>query len=129
MNLTVKTDYCLRVLIYLQMNPGKTKIQQIANAYQISKNHLSVAANKLSELGYVISSPGPRGGIEFNPKMKNKTVGALVSSLEEFNIVECFAPKTNTCTLSPVCKLKKMLQSATESFIDKLKDYQISDLA
>ena len=128
MNLTVKTDYCLRVLIYIQSHPGKVKIQNIADAYKISKNHLSVAVHKLSELNYVLSTPGPHGGIEFNPKMTNKTVGELISKIEEMTIVECFKPKTNTCALNPSCKLKKMIGGATEAFIGEFNKYKIKDL-
>ena len=128
MRLTTKTDFCLRVLIYLQKHEGRAKIQEIADSYKVSKNHLSVAVNKLSELGYVLTSSGPKGGIEFNPKFANKSVGELVNEIEEFDIVECFNSKTNTCTLSRNCKLKKMLSSATLAFKDELNKYEIKDL-
>lgn len=128
MRLTTKTDFCLRVLIYLQTHPGKVKIQEIADAYQISKNHLSVAVNKLSELGYVISTPGPKGGIEFNQGFAESTVGELVKQVEEMDIVECFAHETNTCVLTPRCRLKRMLSSAATSFIKELENYKIKEL-
>lgn len=128
MRLTTKTDYCLRVLIYLQSHPGKSKIQDIADAYDISKNHLSVAVNKLSELGYVISTPGPKGGIEFNQAAASKSVASLVEATEDLNVVECFNNETNTCSLSPHCKLKRMLKSSTRSFLKELASYKISDL-
>lgn len=128
MKLNSKTDYCLRVLIYLQSRPGKAKIKDIADLHNISKNHLSVAVNKLSELGYIFSTPGPKGGIEFNPDVADNTVGELVQQLEDFNIVECFNSKTNSCRLSPGCKLKKMLNQSTKSFLAQLKKYKIKDL-
>ncbi len=128
MRLTTKTDFCLRVLIYLQTHPGKSKIQEIADTYQISKNHLSVAVNKLSELGYVTSVSGPKGGIEFNPKFADTTVGELVKKIEDMDIVECFNRETNTCTLSPQCRLKKMLSGASMSFIKELEKYKIKEL-
>lgn len=128
MRLTSKTDYCLRVLIYLQGRPGKAKIQEIADCYAISKNHLSVAVNKLSELGYINSTPGPKGGIEFNKEKANNTVAQLIKSIEEFDIVECFNVESNTCNLSPHCKLKRMLSKASSAFINELKTYKIKDL-
>lgn len=129
MRLTTKTDFCLRVLIYLQTKKTKAKIQEIADEYHISKNHLSVAVNKLSELGYVISTSGPKGGIEFNPKFADHTVAELVEKVEDLDIVECFNAETNACTLSPHCRLKGMLKKATKSFISELKNYKIKDLA
>lgn len=128
MKLTVKTDLCLRVLIHLQMHKTKAKIQEIAEAYGVSKNHLSVAVNKLSELGYIISTPGPKGGIEFNPKMSERTVGELVEAIEEMDLVECFNPQANTCSLNPKCRLKGMLKRASLSFLKELKNYKIKDL-
>lgn len=124
-----KTDYCIRVLIFLQSAKKKVKIQDIAEAYNISKNHLSVAVNQLSDLGYVITTQGPKGGIEFNPKAGEKTVGELISEIEEFEIVECFDPKSNTCSLDPHCKLKGMIKKATKSFIGELKKFKVKDLA
>lgn len=128
MKLKVKTDLCLRVLIHLQMHKTKVKIQEIAETYGVSKNHLSVAVNKLSELGYIISTSGPKGGIEFNPKMGERTVGELVEAIEEMEILECFNAETNTCILSPNCRLKKMLAQASEAFIEELKNHKIKDL-
>lgn len=128
MRLTVKTDYCLRVLIYLQKHKSKVKIQEIADEYEISKNHLSVAVNALSELGYIISTSGPKGGIEFNPDYANKTVAELIIKIEDMNIVDCFNAETQTCTISAHCRLKGMLKKATNAFVNELKNYKISDL-
>lgn len=128
MRLNDKTDYCLRVLIYLQMKKNKVRIQDVADFYNISKNHLSVAVNKLSELGYVLSTPGPKGGIEINPASLDRTIADLVTKVETFEMVECFNAETQTCTLSPNCKLKSMLKKATKSFINELGNYKIRDL-
>lgn len=128
MRLTVKTDYCLQVLIYLQKFKKKVKIQEIADAYSISKNHLSVAVNALSELGYILSTSGPKGGIEFNSDFGNKSVAELILKIEDFNMVKCFDAETNNCILSSNCKLKGMLRKATNAFINELKNYKIADL-
>lgn len=128
MRLKTKTDYCIRVLIYLQNNTGKAKIQEIADNYNISKNHLSVAVNKLSELGYILTTQGPKGGIEFNQKAQNRTLAELISQIEHFEIVECFDPESNTCTLDPNCKLKGVLSKATSAFLSELKKCKIKDL-
>ena len=128
MKLNTKTDYCIRVLIYLQRAKKKVKIQDIADSYEISKNHLSVAVNKLSELNFINTTQGPKGGIEFNEAAKNRTVGELISLVEKFDIVECFDPESNTCTISPNCKLMGMLGKANKSFLNELKKYKISEL-
>lgn len=128
MKLKTKTDFCLRALIYLQQNEGKSRVVDIAEELGISKNHLSVAINKLSELDYIISTQGPKGGVEFNPIASERSVEELISKVEEFHIVECFDAESNTCSLSPNCKLKGMLSKATKSFLNELKNYKIKDL-
>lgn len=128
MKLTTKTDYCLRTLIFLQKEKKRVKIQEIADAYKISKNHLSVVVNLLSELGYITTVPGPKGGIEFNPDARELTVGELVEKIEVFEIAECFNKEMNKCTLSSNCKLKKMLANASKAFLEELKTYKIKDL-
>lgn len=127
MKLTLKTDYSFRVLIFL-LREEKSTIKEIADFYNISKNHLSVAVNKLSELGYVLSTRGPGGGIEINPKALEKTVYELVSRIEDFDLVECFNSKTNSCTLSPQCRLKSMFNKANMAFLNELKNHKIKDL-
>lgn len=128
MRLNRKTDYCLRVLIYLQLNPGKSRIQDIADSYGISKNHLSVAVNKLSELNLILSTQGPKGGIEFNPTAAETNIADVITKIEAFDIVDCFEVEGKSCSLNPRCKLKKMLSNATDSFISELKTYKIKDL-
>jgi Rrf2 family nitric oxide-sensitive transcriptional repressor len=128
MKLTTKTDYCLRILIYLQQRPGINKIKDIADQYQISKNHLSVAANKLSELDFIKTYPGPNGGIEFNEKMKQVSINHLIVMLEAFDTVECFNEEKNKCIINDSCKLKHMLYNSTQAFLNELKKYKIKDL-
>lgn len=128
MRLNDKTDFCLRVLIYLQEKKTRVRIQEISDFYGISKNHLSVAVNKLSELGYILSTTGPKGGIEINPKALNRTVAELVTKIENFNLVDCFNAETSTCVLNPQCRLKSMLKKATRSFVNELHGYTIKDL-
>lgn len=128
MKLTSKTDYSFRVLIYLQKNKSRVKIQEIADEYHISKNHLSVVVNTLSDLGYIISTSGPHGGIEFNEKYAEHTVGDLIQKLESFDMAECFDSNKNSCSLKSHCKLKGMLKKASQAFLMELKNYKIKDL-
>lgn len=129
MRLTVKTDYCLRILIYLQKNKGKVKIQEIADNFKISKNHLSVAANTLSELGYILSTSGPKGGIEFNSACQEKSLAELVTRIEDFDILKCLDDTEDSdCVLTSNCRLKGILKKATNAFVMELKNYKIGDL-
>lgn len=128
MKLTLKTDYALRVLIYLQ-GKDKATIKEVAEFYDIKKNHLSVIVNRLSELNYVHSTTGPTGGVSLNPQALQKSVGEIILHFEDFELVECFNDESNKCHLSPSCKLKSILKRANRQFIDELKKYKLQDIA
>ena len=64
MQLSLHSDYALRVLLYLGTHPGETiSTRQISAAYGISKNHLVRVVQTLGEHGYVELLPGRSGGI------------------------------------------------------------------
>lgn len=128
MKLNKKTDYSLRILLYLLENPGNVKIQKIAEYYDISYNHLRVAANMLSELAIVASTSGPNGGISLKKESEELKLGVVVRSIENMDVVECFNTETNQCHITHCCSLQGILRGAVNSFIDHLNQYKLKDL-
>jgi Rrf2 family nitric oxide-sensitive transcriptional repressor len=56
-------------------------------------------------------------------------VGEVVRQTEtDFAMVECFDAQTNQCTLSPQCRLKGVLQQATDSYLAVLDGVTLADL-
>lgn len=54
MHITRYTDYSLRVLIYLAVQGDRlATIQEIADSYDISKNHLMKVVHQLNKKGYI----------------------------------------------------------------------------
>lgn len=127
MKLNLKTDYALRVLIFLQRKE-KATIREVAEYYDVKKNHLSVVVNKLSELGYIDSSPGPKGGISLKAKTLEKSIAEIILEFEDFDLVECFNSDSSSCRLDPTCKLKSILKKANKQFINELKKYKVKDI-
>ncbi|MBF0706458.1 MULTISPECIES: Rrf2 family transcriptional regulator [Bacillaceae] len=131
MRLTNYTDYSLRMLIYLgSMKEDKlASIQEIANAYQISKNHLMKVAHELGKNGYIETIRGRNGGLRLAHLPEDINVGKVVRSTEEdFNLVECFDKENNSCVISPACRLKHVLHDALSAYFEVLDGYQLSDL-
>lgn len=129
MHITRYTDYSLRVLIYLAINKQKlTTINDIANSYDISKNHLMKIVQQLNRSGYILATRGKNGGIKLNQAANKINIGSLVREIEENNkLVECFGAE-NQCVITPSCKLKKIFAEAQENFFSTLDNYTLQDL-
>ncbi|MEC1178181.1 Rrf2 family transcriptional regulator [Metasolibacillus meyeri] len=130
MRLTVYTDYSLRVLIYLGVRGQEhlTTIQEIADAYQISKNHLMKVTYDLGQHGFIETIRGRGGGIRLAMSPEEINIGAVVRKTEEdFHLVECFNPESNLCKISAECQLKTALNEALKAYLAVLDQYHISD--
>jgi len=130
MRLTVYTDYALRMLIYLALkDDGLATIEEIAQSYGISKNHLMKVAHQLGLAGYVDTVRGRHGGLRLAKPAKAIGLGEVVRHTEpDMAIVMCFEPVNADCAILPSCVLRKALASARSAFIDVLDEYTLSDL-
>lgn len=129
MRITGYTDYSLRVLIYLAVQGDRlATIQEVADRYQISKNHLMKVVHQLTRKGYLESIRGKKGGIRLRLNPADVNLGVLVREMEpDLNLVECFGPE-NTCAISPVCSLKGVLGEALSAFLETLDRYTLADI-
>jgi len=131
MQLTLYSDYSLRVLLYLGTRPHdeSATITDIAQAFGISRNHLVKVVHNLSLLGYINTVRGKRGGMRLSRSPEKINLGEVVRHTEgTFDIVECFNSTNNTCPISPVCKLKGVINEAYRGFIGVLDQYTLADI-
>ncbi len=129
--LTVYTDYSLRTLMYLGVRGREhlVTIQEIADAYQISKNHLMKVTYDLGQHGYIETIRGRGGGIRLALDPAQINIGEVVRKTEEdFHIVECFNPESNLCKISPECRLKFALAEALKAYLAVLDSYTLADV-
>ena len=130
MQLTRYTDYSLRVLIYLGVNPGRlVTISEIADSYSISGNHLMKIVNKLGIWGYIRTVRGKNGGIRLAFDPKDINIGEVVRKTEDrFDLAECFNPESNACPLVSCCSLTHVLREGVKSFFSVLDKYTLADM-
>ena len=130
MQLTVHTDYALRVLLYLAHFPERrVGTEEISSAYGISKNHLVRVVHTLAEGGFVAVTVGRSGGVQLGGDPKEMRLGQIVRRTEaSFRLVECHDELNNTCPILPVCGLKAILVDALEAFLVELDKYTLADL-
>ena len=130
MHLTLHSDYALRVLLLAGQRERKSTIQEIADAYGISKNHLMKVVQQLAVLGYVRASRGRGGGLLLAKPPETVNLGVVVEQMEpHLNLVECFDMATNTCPIALTCDLKSILTEAQQAFLATLRGYTLADLA
>jgi len=132
MRVTRYTDYALRVLIYLAVVPTDrlSTIQEIADHYHISKNHLMKVVQQLNALGYVDAIRGKHGGLRLGRPADRINLGDLVRHTEHGDssaLVECFSTE-NQCVISPNCQLKRILAEALQQFLSSLSNYTLADI-
>ncbi|SDY25448.1 Rrf2 family transcriptional regulator, nitric oxide-sensitive transcriptional repressor [Evansella caseinilytica] len=131
MQLTIYTDYALRVLIYLGAQPvGKlSNIREIAGCYNISYNHLSKVVYELGKFGLIETIRGRNGGIRLSKDPGQINIGRVVRYTESpLAIVECFDDTRNTCKISSACRLKGILNEALHAYLEVLDNYTLEDL-
>ncbi|MCU0974276.1 MAG: Rrf2 family transcriptional regulator [Burkholderiales bacterium] len=131
MRLTDYTDYTLRVLIYCASNPSRrVTISEIADAYSISRNHLTKIVHELGRQGVLETSRGRGGGLRLLRAPSQITVGEIVRAAEtDFALVECFDRRTNRCRLTPHCRLRRALKRALDAYLAELDGVTIEDIS
>lgn len=130
MQLTVHTDYALRVLLYLAHFPERrVGTEEISTAYRISKHHLVRVVQTLAEAGFVHATVGRGGGVQLALRPDEIRLGKVVRATEaSFRLVECHDEAANTCPIVPVCGLRSLLDVALDAFLNELDGHTLADL-
>lgn len=128
-NLSRKTDYSFRLLILLGLDPDRTlSVAEAARRLQLSSHHLAKIAQDLAHAGVVETVRGRSGGVRLTPDGLATTVGDVVRALEPLTLVECFDPDSDSCSLSPACRLSGVLDAGMGAFLAKLDESTVADL-
>ena len=129
MQLTTHTDYALRTLICLSLQPDNAPmtVQEIARRYSISANHIAKVAQTLTQLGYINSLRGRGGGLVMARTPDTINLGTLVRETENLKLLDCFG-EASQCAIEPACKLKNMFMQAQQAFLKVLDGYTLADV-
>ena len=131
MRLTLHTDYALRMLMLLALEPEELHtIASVAQRYRISRNHLMKVAQTLIQAGFVASVRGRHGGLRLGMDPAAIRIGAVVRATEDgFQLVECFDRRSNVCVITSACCLRKPLEEAMQAFREVLDRTSLADIA
>jgi len=129
MQLTLHTDYALRVLIYLaQKDSELATISEITDFYGISRNHLVKVVHHLAQEDFIHTTRGKHGGMRLARAAELISIGRVVRRMEpSFDLVECFSNDSRPCTVISICALKGVLQRAINEFLALLDQFTVAD--
>ena len=129
MRMTFHADLGFRTLVYLaSASPEGATIPQIAEAYNVSENHLRKVALHLSNLGLVNSMRGKGGGLKLAKDPSKISIGWAMRRLEpDFAIAECMGAEPQRCVITGNCGLQSILMEALGSWFSVLDNYTLAD--
>jgi Rrf2 family nitric oxide-sensitive transcriptional repressor len=129
MRLTLHTDYALRVLIHVAVADGKSlTINDIAQSFDISKQHLMKVVHYLGQKGYLDTLRGHGGGIRLRRPPRDIKIGQVLRDTEKsLNVIGCLE-RRGYCPIQRVCVLRGALHDATQAFLAVLDGYTLADL-
>lgn len=124
MRLTSYTNYALRTLMYAALaHPRLVRVQDVADAYGISKTHLVKCVHHLGIWGYLDNQRGRNGGFRLARPPETITVGEIVRHTEEG-----FADTPRGDGDTAVLRLIDTVRQAQAAFLAVLERYTIADI-
>lgn len=127
MQFTKHTDYGLRTLIYLALNPGRrVATSEIAEVFGVPLNHLSKVVGRMAGAGLVGTFRGKGGGTVLARAPERIVIGDVIRELEnEKQMINCERP---ACPAARACALRDVVQQAQDACFDVLDGYTLHDV-
>jgi len=129
MRLTQYTDYALRTLMYLAVSRGQRHtIRDVAEAYAISRHHLTKVVQQLNHHDFIHATRGKGGGLTLARPTSEIIVGDVFRKMETSGaLVECFE-RNGECAIQGNCGLARALREALNAFTATLDNYTLADI-
>ncbi|MCA9075208.1 MAG: Rrf2 family transcriptional regulator [Planctomycetaceae bacterium] len=128
MRLSLHTDFALRTLMFLAGRQERASVAEIAEFFDVSRDHLAKVVQRLSREGYVRSMRGVGGGVELARPAEDIELGEVIERFEgSMHLLDCVAIE-NVCVIQPGCKLKHVLAEAERIQVEYLKSVRLADV-
>lgn len=128
MQITKFTDLSLRVLMYLthDANGAIVTINEIAQQFDVPRNHLIKVVTRLNKLNWVITTRGRNGGLKLAMKASELKLGNILMELEnKTSLINCAEPP---CVLAGRCNLKNILDHGLQVFYHEMNQYSLQTI-
>jgi Rrf2 family nitric oxide-sensitive transcriptional repressor len=121
MKLSRHSEYAFRTLIFLALEPDqKFRIEDIAKAHNIPRNHLVKVVAHLVKKGYVATHRGRYGGVSLGRSADSILMGDMIREMDHLQqddgCSECLMRPLHDCPIVDVCQLSDVLKEASKAF-------------
>ena len=131
MQLSLFTDYALRVLILAALNADRrTTIDEAVDRYGISKDHVRKVVQQLAAHRFLETTRGKGGGFRLRMPSETIRIGDVVRATETgFALAECLRPYGDGgCPIQGTCRLTGVLRGAADAFLAELDRHTLADI-
>lgn len=128
MQITKFTDLSLRLLMYLtqEVAASPITINEVAQQFAISRNHLIKVVTRLNKLNWVVATRGRSGGLRLGIQPSALKLGDVLRELEnKKSLINCNDPP---CVLKGQCNLKEILDHGLNTFYDEMNQYTLQSI-
>jgi Rrf2 family nitric oxide-sensitive transcriptional repressor len=128
MQITKFTDLGLRVLMYLsqEVNGQVVTIQEIAQQFNVPRNHLIKVVTRLNKLNWISTTRGRTGGLKLGANANLLKLGNILKELEnKTSLINCNDPP---CALNGRCNLKEILDHGLNKFYEEMNKYTLQSI-
>ncbi|MDC7224863.1 MAG: Rrf2 family transcriptional regulator [Spirochaetales bacterium] len=130
MNISTKTRYGFRLMIYLGKNQTDQKsvqISEIAEKEEISLKYLEKIVQMLKRSGLVSVKRGPNGGYRIAQPLSSITLLSIFESLEgSCSVIDCL--DTNSCDRIGECSTISLWQGLSDTIRQYLEGQTLEEL-
>jgi Rrf2 family nitric oxide-sensitive transcriptional repressor len=128
MRLALHTDFALRTLMFLAGRAGRASINDVADFFDISRDHVAKVAQRLAREGFIRSMRGVGGGLELARRPDDITIGEVIERFEgSMHLLDCVVVE-NVCRIQPGCKLRHVLAEAERLQTEYLRSVRLGDV-
>lgn len=130
MRLNQASDFALRIMMLLTKEKDPLTVKEISTRLKLVKSHVMKIIARLGSAGLVSSQRGRLGGVSLARAASDISVGEVVRAIEaDFAIVECMHDHDVECVFQARCKLKGVMNSARNSFLEVLDQETLESIA
>ncbi len=104
-------------------------VGEVARRMSMSEDHLLKVVKRLSQLGYVKTIRGRKGGLRLARSPEDINIAEVLRATEDnVAVVPCFDSSHEGCSISSVCQLAPAVELALAAFFATLQRYTLADL-